>query len=92
MVCTFQCSNRALRRGNQITRPTSLETSQNRSTGLVVMSQTPRKIEKAKKEICKVFAENGLRVTIEANKKVVDFLDVTLDLNTGKYKPYSKPS
>ena len=60
-----------------------------RDDGLAVMSQTPRKIEKAKKEICKVFAENGLRVTIEANKKVVDFLDVTLDLNTGKYKPYS---
>ena len=63
-----------------------------RDDGLAVMSQTPRKIEKAKKEICKVFAENGLRVTIEANKKVVDFLDVTLDLNTGKYKPYSKPA
>ena len=31
-----------------------------RDDGLAVMSQTPRKIEKAKKEICKVFAENGL--------------------------------
>ena len=43
-------------------------------------------------EICKVFAKNNLRITIEANKKVVNFLDVTLDLTTEKYKPYSKPT
>ena len=63
-----------------------------RDDGLAVMSQTPSKIEKVKKEICKIFAKNGLRVTIEANKKVVNFLDVTLDLTTGKFKPYSKPA
>ena len=39
-----------------------------------------------------IFAKNGLRITIEANKKVVNFLDVTLDLNTEKFKPYSKPT
>ena len=33
-----------------------------------------------------------LKITIEANKKVVNFLDITLDLNTEKFKPYSKPS
>ena len=32
------------------------------------------------------------QITVDANKKVVNFLDVTLDLNTGKFKPYSKPS
>ena len=31
-----------------------------------------------------------LKITIEANKKVVNFLDVTLDLNTGKFRPYAK--
>ena len=30
-------------------------------------------------ESCKVFAKNNLRVTIEGNKKVVNFLDATLD-------------
>ena len=45
-----------------------------------------------KKEICKIFAQNALKTTIEANKKVVNFLGVTLDLNTGKFKPYSKPT
>ena len=45
--------------------------------GLAVIDQTPQKIEKIKKEICKVFAKNNLRITVEANKKVVNFLDVT---------------
>ena len=41
-----------------------------------------------------MFAKNNLCITIEANKKVVNFLDVTLDLTTEKYrdKPYSKPT
>ena len=39
-----------------------------------------------------MFAKNNLRNTIEDNKKVVNFLDVTLDLITQKYKPYSKPT
>ena len=30
--------------------------------------------------------------TIEANKKTVDFLDVTFDLRLRTYKPYSKPN
>ena len=60
--------------------------------GLAVINQTPQKIEKIKKEICKIFAHNNLWITIEANKKIVDFLDVTLDLPTGRFKPFSKPA
>jgi hypothetical protein len=33
-----------------------------------------------------------LRITIEANLKTVDFLDVTLDLRSGLFKPYTKPN
>ena len=29
---------------------------------------------------------------MEANKKVTDFLDITLDVHTGSYKPYKKPN
>ena len=36
--------------------------------------------------------ENELSITIEANLKVVNFLDVTFDLNTGLYEPYNKPN
>ena len=63
-----------------------------RDDGLGIVKGTPRQIENMKKDICKTFQENNLRITIEANKKVVNFLDVTLDLNTGKHMPYMKPN
>ena len=43
-------------------------------------------------DICKVFRNNGLKITIEANKKIVNFLDVTLNLDKGSYEPYTKPN
>ena len=36
--------------------------------------------------------DQGLSITIDANKKAIDFLDVYLDLSTGKYKPFRKPN
>ena len=48
--------------------------------------------ERIKKEITKIFKELNLNITIECNKKIVNFLDITLDLNTGKYYPYKKPN
>ena len=53
---------------------------------------TPKLCEIAKKKICKIFQENGLKITIEANLKCVDFLDVHLDLPSGTYRPYHKPN
>ena len=44
-----------------------------RDDGLAVTNQTPRNADKIKKEICKIFKENGLSITADANKKVVDF-------------------
>ena len=46
---------------------------------------------KLKKEICKILKENGLSIRADANKKVVDFLDVTFNLSTGLNQPYQKP-
>ena len=43
-------------------------------------------------KICKIFKANKLSITIEVNLKVVNFLDITLDLNSGVYKPYMKPN
>ena len=48
------------------------------------------KADKIKKDITKIFKETGLRITIQANLKVVNFLDITLNLNNGKYYPYRK--
>lgn len=63
-----------------------------RDDGLAVSDKTPREIENIKKDICKVFADNDLKITIEANAKCVDFLDITMDLRTGIYKPFMKPN
>ena len=52
---------------------------------LAVLNYTPPPPKKNEKEkICKIFTKNGLRITTEANENIVNFLDVTLDLNTGK--------
>ena len=69
--------------------PYEMEIGLYRDDGLAVLNQTPQKIEKKKqkqkkKQICKVFARNNLRITIEANEKVVNFFDVTLALTTEK--------
>ena len=60
--------------------------------GLAAVKGTPRQTEKVKKEICSIFNQNKLKITIEANRKCVNFLDVTLDLRTGIYSPYMKPN
>ena len=65
-----------------------------RDDGLGVIKATPRKIEIIKKHICpnSIFNNHGLKITIEANKKILDFLDVTLNLSTQKYQPFTKPN
>ena len=60
--------------------------------GLGVSNKTPKQVENIKKKICKVFNENGLKVTVDANKKVVQFLDVELNLRNGSFKPFLKPN
>ena len=47
--------------------------------------------ERIKKKLQKLFKNNGLEIVIECNKKIVDYLDITLNLNDDTYKPYSKP-
>ena len=55
-----------------------------RHDGLVAFNKTPQEIEKIKIEQCKIFHENGLKITIEGNKTIVNFLDIMLDLQSGK--------
>ena len=63
-----------------------------REDGLAVCSASPKQIEKTKQEICKVFKANNLSMTIEVNKKIVNFLDVTLDLTNQSFKPFIRPN
>ena len=62
-----------------------------RDDGLGAFNETPRTIESIKKDICKVFNTHNLKLTIVANKKCVNYLDISFDLRSGTYKPYTKP-
>jgi hypothetical protein len=63
-----------------------------RDDGLAATSSTPRQVEKIKKQITEIFNKLGLQITIEANLKVVNFLDICMDLDSDIYKPYIKPN
>ena len=63
-----------------------------RDDGLAITNATPRETESIKKEICRIFNNNGLRITIEANKQIINFLDVTFNLKRSTYQPFTKPN
>ena len=48
-----------------------------RNDEIAVCKATPREIEKTKQEVINVFKSNGLKITIEANNKVGNFLDLS---------------
>ena len=48
--------------------------------------------DRIRKYFIKIFRKDSdLSITCETNLKAVNFLDVTLNLKTGKYQPYNKP-
>ena len=47
---------------------------------------------KLRKDIMKCFKDHGLKITIKANLKIVNFLDVTFNLSNDMYYPYIKPN
>ena len=55
-------------------------------------SQSGRRLDSLRKDIIEVFKSENLSITIEINLRITDFLDVTLDLSTGKYSPFRKPN
>ena len=58
----------------------------------VIKNRSARLADKTRKELHKVFEQFDLKITAEANLHVVNFLDVTFDLTTGKHKTYRKPN
>ena len=64
-----------------------------RDDGLGVLKDiSGREADATRKFITRTFQEHGLRIMIDTNLKVANFLDVTFDLTTGKYHPYRKPN
>ena len=64
-----------------------------RDDGLATLRKTTgSRADRARKDLIHVFRELGLQITVETNLKVVDYLDVTLDLEAETYQPYRKPN
>merc|ERR1711983_510990 len=53
---------------------------------------TPRLNNILKDKLIELFDYYGLKLKINCNVKIVNFLDITLNLNTGTYHPYMKPN
>ena len=53
---------------------------------------TGSQAERVKKKICEIFQSCGLKITVETNSKITDFLDVTFNLKSEKYYPFRKPN
>ena len=63
-----------------------------RDNGLAMInSKSGPIIKRIKKNIATIFQNNGLKITTESNLLRTDFLDIILNLITGKYWPYRKP-
>ena len=48
--------------------------------------------ERTRKKIIKIFQEHCLKITADTNLVETNFLDVTLNLKSGKYRPLRKPN
>ena len=53
---------------------------------------TGQQAEKHEKVILKIFKDKGLQTIVKCNLKIVDYLDLTLNLNGSTYRPFHKPN
>ena len=51
-----------------------------------------QKKNKKKKQLQSLFKQKALQIIIECNLKVVNYLDVTFNLNDGSYRPCQRPN
>ena len=50
------------------------------------------KMDRLRKDIIKLFQSEGLKITCESNIIETDYLELTMNIGTGKYFPYRKPN
>ena len=63
-----------------------------RDDGLAVFKNlTARTADKLRNTFIDIFKSVGLKITVESNLKIVNYLDVTLNLTNGRYQPFRKP-
>ena len=64
-----------------------------RDDGLVILKNTNSpEAEKLKKKFQKLFKKKYLDIIVQCNLKITNYLDVTLNLNDGSYRPCRKPN
>ena len=64
-----------------------------RDDGLMLLKGPgKRSADRARKSLHTIFHQFGLKITAEVNNHIVDFLDVTFNLQEGKYSAYRKPN
>ena len=65
----------------------------NRDDGLLILRNADcQQIDRTRKNIMKIFKDIGFAIDVETNLKIVDFLDITFNLNNDTYRPYKKPN
>ena len=57
----------------------------------VFKNKSGNPLQRIKKNLQKTFKDFSLEIVAESNLKIVNHLDVTLNLNNGSFKPYHKP-
>ena len=63
-----------------------------RDDGLAILKNCSEKAaDKMRKDVIGIFRQYGLRITCDIGLRQVYFLDLTLNLSTGKYWSYRKP-
>ena len=64
-----------------------------RDDGLAVFKNiNGQQAEKIKRHFQNIFHKINLNVIVKCNLKIVDYLDVILNLSDGSYKPFDKPN
>ena len=64
-----------------------------RDDGLAIVHKANGpKVDRLRKDMISLFKDEGLSIAIDTNLIETDFLDVSFNLNTGKYFPFKKPN
>ena len=64
-----------------------------RDDGLAIVHKANSpKVDILRKDMISLFKDEALSITIDTNLIETDFLNVSFNLNTGKYLPFKKPN
>ena len=62
-----------------------------RDDGLMVVKGGGPEVDRARKEVIRIFQQEDLKVTTECNARSIDFLDIIMDLGSNSTRPFIKP-